>query len=180
MPAVDLASVRPELIEISPLIRFLSSLPKSRVIDLGAGAGQDSLYLASFGHIVTAVELDRTLCGLLRERARADDVPLTVLHSDIRTDSFCDGADVVILKYVSHLLNDLEFETVLRRMQDAVPVNGINALALLNLSEDRRLRLNDAYRGWREELSAERTVRLLSRQTATETARLFRRASGAP
>lgn len=68
-----------------PLFGRLAGAPPCRVLDLGAGTGRVSLYLARGGHDVTALDADEELLDVLRERAEAGGPPVAAVLADART-----------------------------------------------------------------------------------------------
>lgn len=73
--------------------------PNCRILELGAGTGAYSLYLAAKGYDVTALELADRNIDILRKRAEESSVSLHIVHgnamdlSDFASESF----DIVLL-----------------------------------------------------------------------------------
>lgn len=55
--------------------------PGSRILDLGAGTGAYSLYLAGKGHAVSAVELAGRNVEMMRDRAAEQHVQIDIHHA---------------------------------------------------------------------------------------------------
>jgi SAM-dependent methyltransferase len=64
--------------EYEPIVRRYR--PSRRILDIGAGRGESSLYLASLGHQVFAVEPSEDFCALIESASRKFNTPLTVLR----------------------------------------------------------------------------------------------------
>ena len=81
----------------APLAAYLRQCPRSgrpRALDLGAGAGRDTLALASAGFRVTAVDLSARGLGRIRERAVAASLAdrVNTQVEDVRRLEFVPGA----------------------------------------------------------------------------------------
>src|SRR5689334_16829300 len=68
------------------LVEVAELLPPGRALDLACGAGRNSLYLASLGWQVTAVDSSPVAIRILRDRARGLDVDARV--ADLETGEF--------------------------------------------------------------------------------------------
>ena len=67
-----------------PLWRDMASRANGPVLDLGAGTGRVSLYLATAGHSVTAIDISPPLISALRARAAKVDLIVAAAVSDVR------------------------------------------------------------------------------------------------
>ena len=79
----------PSKLDFTPtplLVEVAELLPPGRALDLACGAGRNSLYLASLGWQVTAVDSSPVAIRLLRDRARGLDVDARV--ADLETGDF--------------------------------------------------------------------------------------------
>lgn len=57
-------------------------------LDIGAGSGRNTFYLARHGYQVTAVDLSRIGLDLIRAQAEAEHLPITTVNQDINAFSF--------------------------------------------------------------------------------------------
>lgn len=114
------------------LAAYLSQvkLPRSskhRAIDLGAGAGRDTLALAAAGYDVESVDLSERGLARIAERAAHRDLAdhVTTRLADVRKIDFPAGAyDAVIATTVlDHIPSD-DAETVWQRMCDSLSETG--------------------------------------------------------
>src|SRR5215213_3588386 len=64
------------------LVEFASALPPGRAIDIGAGEGRNSVWLATCGWDVTALDVSDVALGRAAERAAAEGVPLRCVADD--------------------------------------------------------------------------------------------------
>jgi SAM-dependent methyltransferase len=108
---------------VNPLLAEVACpLPAGAALDLGCGAGGDTLWLARRGWQVTAVDLAATAVESLRHRAGG--LPVTTLRIDLAA-AFPEGAfDLVSAQYL-HTPFTLPREQVLRRAADALRPGGL-------------------------------------------------------
>ena len=77
-PGWELDAPSPPLVNIVPRLK----IPKSRIIVLGCGTGNDASFLASQGHLVTAVDISEE--AILRAKAKYPETKLLkYIHDDI-------------------------------------------------------------------------------------------------
>jgi len=82
----------------------LADLPPGRAVDVAAGEGRNSIWLAERGWDVTAV--DFSLAGIEKGRAlqarhdRAADLRITWVHADVLAHDLGDGFDLALLAYL--------------------------------------------------------------------------------
>jgi 2-polyprenyl-3-methyl-5-hydroxy-6-metoxy-1,4-benzoquinol methylase len=100
----------PQLFRQSPdetLVEVASVLPPGRALDLGAGEGRNSLWLAGAGWSVTAVDASAVALERAASRARAEGTEIEIVQADLRayleavTANEPDGAfDLVVVAFV--------------------------------------------------------------------------------
>jgi SAM-dependent methyltransferase len=98
----------PRLFRAQPdetLVEVVTPLPPGRAVDLGAGEGRNSLWLASQGWDVTAVDISKEALDRLVRAATSAHLPVRTVVDDII--AFLDGAeirgdafDLVVLAYL--------------------------------------------------------------------------------
>lgn len=82
----------------------VAALPPGRALDLGAGEGRHSVWLARQGWKVTAVDFSRV--GIARGRSEAPDLDVEWVVDDVRTWRPRASFDLVLIAYL-HLADDV-------------------------------------------------------------------------
>jgi tellurite methyltransferase len=112
-------------------------IPSGKVLDLGAGDGRHSLYLAALGFEVTAVDISEAGLEKLQQLAAKQNLTIETKLADLNSWSIDDDYDVIIsiatlqhLKHTSalHLLNEIKNHTT---------KNGVNAITVFTKTGDR-------------------------------------------
>ena len=111
-------------------LRLLQGRPVGRALDIGAGEGSDAIRLAKLGYEVDAVEISSV--GAKKTECFAEEAGVNgkvrVIASDVQ-DFTPDGLyDVIICNGVLHYVK--EKQSVIRLMQDATCLGGINVISL--------------------------------------------------
>lgn len=105
------------------LVELTEGLAPQRAVDLGAGEGRNSLWLASQGWDVTAVDLSDVALERLRSYAEEQNFSLTTIVSDIETYlGHGDQFDLVVMAYV-HVMPE-ERKRILEAASAAVAPGG--------------------------------------------------------
>ena len=79
-------SASPQVFRAEPdhtLVQLAGSLPAGRAVDLGAGEGRNSLWLASLGWATTAVDASGVALSRLEANARAQDLHVRTVVADL-------------------------------------------------------------------------------------------------
>lgn len=132
----------------------------AHVLELGCGEGRDAVFLAQQGHRVSAVEIAPSGVAKAAELARERGVTLEALEcADLRT---CAPTGTHDLIFAGNSLSSLGADCLpfLRRLQEATPSDGLNAIRVAtreawgaderpNLYRFDRNELKCEYRGWR-------------------------------
>ncbi len=107
----------------SILVELVAHLPPGRALDLGAGEGRNTLWLAQQGWRVTAVDFSRTGLAKAQRRARANGLDIDCVHADLREhEPPVQAFDLVLIAFV-HPLPD-QRPAIFRRAADAVAHGG--------------------------------------------------------
>lgn len=110
---------------LAGLFRRLAADGGGRALDLGAGDGRNSLFLARQGFDVTAVDASAAGLRHLETTARAEDLSVSTVCSDIRNTQFgVKRWDLVVCVTVLGFLEASELPDVARRAIDAMRSGG--------------------------------------------------------
>lgn len=77
-----------------------------KILDVGAGAGRTSLYLALQGHDVTAIEPSPDLCSVMELLSRKANVDIAIHECSVESVDFRDDFDVCIFNASFHHCED--------------------------------------------------------------------------
>ncbi len=114
-----------EVAEMAPLLT-----PKSKVLDLGCGEGRNSLYLASIGCDVTAI--DRSEAGIrkLETIAKKCGVTLKTQIADISNYTLEEKYDCVMAHHSLNYLDKSAWKKLLSQVKHHTTAGGINIFTL--------------------------------------------------
>lgn len=148
---------------VKPLLVKAQKLVKGKALDLGAGEGFDSLFLACKGFQVTAVEISEDFC---KEITLMEIQNIKVITQDIKDFKFEESYDLINCSFVLHFLKD-SAKLVLKRIQENTAEKGVNVIiAFLNKGGFRNIdegffesgELKKLYHGWEEIVYSEKAV----------------------
>ncbi len=79
------------------LIEYARFVPEGPVLDLGLGDGRNALYFAKLGYTVEGVDESKTYVKRCRERAKTEDLDLTIEEADLRSFEILQGRYALII-----------------------------------------------------------------------------------
>lgn len=104
-----------------------------KLLDVGAGWGRNSLFLAQKGFSVTAIEPDHKELSRLKESSTNLGLPITLLPTDLSSIDFKDDFDVVVCAMVLHFLkSQKEVEQAITQLKMATITSGIHLISVLH------------------------------------------------
>ena len=107
----------------SILVELAAGLPLGRALDLGAGEGRNTLWLAQQGWRVTAVDFSRAGLAKAERRARESGLEISCVEADLREHRPAAQAfDLVLIAFVHPL--PAQRSAIFRRAADAVATGG--------------------------------------------------------
>lgn len=105
-------------------------------LDLGAGDGRNSIFLALHGFNVRAVDFSATGIEKLMKRAQEKDLSVQAEVKDLKEFDWNKDYDVLVCTYVLHLMPHEEALKLVRMMQQHTKPGGLNVLALMTKHGD--------------------------------------------
>lgn len=154
-----------------PLVKILTeNLSSGKVLEIGAGAGRNALFLASNGYEVRTTDISSLAVKRLAKQAQDMGVSLDTAVSDIADEGLKDDYDAIICTFTLHHLTEEDAELVIRKMQQHTKSNGFNLITTFTKNGDffknnpdtQNFYLNDKeqlerlYEGWKVIRSFER------------------------
>lgn len=148
---------KPEKV-VSDITKYRSS---GSVLDLGAGEGRNSLFLAEQGFDVTAQDISEVGLGKLNKTAKEKGLNIQTEVKDIRTLSPDHNFDVFVCTYVLHHLSRQDALVLIKKMQEHTNADGLNTITTFTENGDfyrndpgttnfypKEGELKDLYLGW--------------------------------
>jgi 2-polyprenyl-3-methyl-5-hydroxy-6-metoxy-1,4-benzoquinol methylase len=115
--------------EPMPLVKALESfIASGDVLDIGAGVGHNSVYLASRGFNVLATDISAVAIERLEARAKAKAVSVRTKIHDIGDEELENDFDVIICTGVLHHLQTDDALSVIKKMQEHTKPMGVNVI----------------------------------------------------
>lgn len=82
------------------LKRWISSLPSGKALDVGCGAGRNSLFLSEHGYLVDAVDFSEEALKIAKNRAEENNLEVNWIQKDIMEYEFPNEVyDVIIISF---------------------------------------------------------------------------------
>ncbi len=116
---------KPDFI-VEDTLKYLSS---GIILDLGAGDGRNSIYLASHGFQTHAIDFSSVAIEKIKEATQIKKIPLHMEIEDIRTWQFIQSYDAIIATFVLHHLSHSEVLTLIQKMMTHTKIGGLNIIA---------------------------------------------------
>jgi tellurite methyltransferase len=132
MPNVDRARIFPvpgPSHEVIAVCRALSrGRPGIHALDLGAGGGRNSLFLAAEGCRVTAVDSSAVRIRELRGAAARSGLGINCVQTDVRATPGRGTVDMALMLGVLHYLSSSEAAGLVREMQSRTAPGGVHLI----------------------------------------------------
>ncbi len=123
---------RPESV-VAEIVKHKTS---GKALELGAGEGRNSLFLAEKGFTVTAKDLSQVGIDKIKKLAAERGLNIQAEVADIRTLGSEDNFDVYVCTYVLHHLKRDEALSLIKQMQEHTNAGGLNALTTFTENGD--------------------------------------------
>ncbi len=115
--------------------KLAERLKKGKVLELGAGQGRNSLWLARQGLTVDALELSEAGVKDIRENSEREHLPVSARSSDVR-NGFEGEYDAIVSTYMGHHLTREEMLKVIAEMKAHTKPGGYNVLEVFTKEGD--------------------------------------------
>lgn len=121
----------------APLIqKFENQAPRGKALDIGAGQGNNALFLAQQGFSVTAVELRKELAEMIKKRAEDNQIRMEISNQDIKDFSIAENSYSFISAMNSlNFLSKKEFYGIIEKIKSGLISGGICAIALFTTED---------------------------------------------
>lgn len=108
------------------LVELFNEKGEGKVLDIGCGRGRNSLYLASLGYNVVAVDVSKHAIIQLDQNAKLQGYNIEGIVCDIGEFSFSEMYDIIVISNVlQFILKRVEQINVIYKVMEYLSTNGI-------------------------------------------------------
>lgn len=123
--------------EPMPIVKkALEFVQSGKALDLGAGEGRNSSFLASKGFDVTAVDISSVAMEKLQQEAKDNDVHITTQVADILEFQWKESFDLIISTFTLHYLSALDAKKIILDIQNHTKGSGCNVITTFTKNGD--------------------------------------------
>jgi tellurite methyltransferase len=110
------------------VVELANILKSGDALDLGAGQGRNSIYLAKNGFNVTAVENEHSQIEILQKKNEELQNKVQIVNADIREYNLEQQYDAIISNMVLHFMPQVEVDLMIKKMQQMTKIGGYNVV----------------------------------------------------
>lgn len=118
------------------LDNILNYLKTGTVLDLGAGEGRNSLFLAEQGFKVTAIDISSVAIEKVKKLAAERNLQIETQVADIAEVVFDNDFDLIICIHILHHLSAEDAVGLINKMKSATKQNGLNLIVAFTKDGD--------------------------------------------
>ena len=117
-----------------------------RVLDIGAGGGEDSIFLSKKGFNVSALDSSKGAIHNIGQKSKIEGTKVKTIFADITKTELDGKYNIIICNNVLHFLNEGEAKEVIEKIKRYTEGGGINVLSYFFKGEET---LRKAYSDWK-------------------------------
>lgn len=121
----------------SPLVeKFEKESTRGKALDIGAGYGDNALFLAQQGFSVVAVEIRKELIEIIKKRAEENKISLEIINQDVANFSIAENSCSFISAMNSlNFFSKKEFYDTIGKIKAGLISGGICVIALFTMDD---------------------------------------------
>ncbi len=120
----------------------------AKVLDIGAGDGTDSIFLAKNGFNVTAIDSSSYYIYKINQLSKIHNIKIKSIKSDAITSLF-KNYDIIVCNNILHLLKSKEAIELIKKMKIYTSVEGMNIVSLYINNDSPLNNLESFYTNWK-------------------------------
>lgn len=121
---------------ISMVKKALEYIGSGKAVELGAGEGRNSLFLAEHGFQVTAIDESPAAIEKIQRFAADKNIELDTRVGDVRTFEIPQGEDLILAILLFHHFSRSEALETIEKMKGATREGGLNIVSVITKDSD--------------------------------------------
>ncbi|MBU2589620.1 MAG: methyltransferase domain-containing protein [Nanoarchaeota archaeon] len=114
----------------------LKLIQQGKVLELGAGEGNESLFLAEKGFEVTCLDINEKNIKKIQDKAEKENLKIKTIIKDLREFKIEESFDLIFSIATLHILEDKEIVLdLIKQMKEHTKTNGLNLLIVFRDSD---------------------------------------------
>jgi len=114
------------------VIEYSKMTPQGEALDIGAGQGDNAIYLAEHGFSVTAVEINEKQAEIIRNKAKEKRVDIKIENLDLKVYPIeRSHYSFITAIYVMHFLAKDYFEKTVSKIKNGLKKGGVAVISLI-------------------------------------------------
>ncbi|HCU70803.1 MAG TPA: hypothetical protein DIC35_03575 [Candidatus Moranbacteria bacterium] len=127
------------------VVRIPELIKSGKILDIGAGEGRNSLYLAQKGFDVTGVDISKEAIDKLLNFSKKNKLNINGIVKSITDFEFNEQYDAIISVATLHLINKDDLFELINKMKKKTKKNGLNLLTVFTDKDAGREQFPDLY-----------------------------------
>ena len=119
-----------------------------KVLDIGAGDGKDSLFLAKKGFDILAIDSSAHFIHKINQLAKIHNTKINTIIADAITYPL-ENYDIIICDNVLHFLKNNKIKELINKMKKHTKPSGLNVISAFQENKIRDINLADFYNNWK-------------------------------
>lgn len=119
-----------------------------KLLDIGAGYGEDSVFFAKKGFSVSSLDSLPIAIHNTKQLSEINSVKLNIINANIETYQLTENYDVIFSNLTFHFLSKDSFNTIIEKIKAHTNAEGINAISYLNNKISLNKSIKEFYSDW--------------------------------
>jgi len=127
--------------------KFVKKIPKGVVLDIGAGQGRNSFFLARKGFKVEAIDINKENIKKIKQLVKKNNLPVKAKYSDVEKFKFLPSKYSLILGIQCfNFIKKSKFDKIIKRIKKSLDTDGMLIISVFTTADPTYKRLRKKYK----------------------------------